>query len=116
MDTCIDAFSYRIHKSLREYLSLYEKDQSDSDHEHVFKVICEYVCLGEIPNQHDTSSPISIDEDSAFDRLDKVIKEKYGERTIAGEKLKCIYIIRTRGMFWKSILKVITQFLDLWIR
>lgn len=105
-----------MQKTLREYLELCERDQDDNDHEHTFKVISEYVCLGAMPNQHDDSSFVSSDESPGFDRLEQMIKQKYGGRTMAGAKSKCIYIIRTRGMFWKSILKVVTQFLDLWIR
>ncbi|KAI7892214.1 uncharacterized protein EV154DRAFT_201593 [Mucor mucedo] len=104
-----------MQKTLREYLDLSEKDQEDNDHEHIFRVMEEYICLGGLPNQRDKAHPIPSDEDSAFDRLEQVIKQKYEERTMCGVKLKCIYIIRTRGMFWKSILKLVTQFLDLWI-
>lgn len=105
-----------MQKTLREYLDLCKKDQEDNDNDHIFKVMAEYICLGSLPNQRDTSLPIPSDEDEAFDRLEQVIKQTYGERTICGVKLKCIYIIRTRGMFWKSILKLITQFLDSWMR
>lgn len=91
-------------------------DNDTSTHEHVFICIVEYICLDSLPNQRDELSALSAEEDIKMERLENVIQVKYGNRP---QMLKvfcnCVYIIRHRNMFWKSILKVIVQFLDLWI-
>lgn len=91
------------------------KDPRNSDHEHLFKTIVEYINREALPNQQDKSSIICDEEKSGFDRLEQVIVQN-DTKSMAAVKRNCIYNIRSRGMFWKSVLKVIIQFMDLWIR
>lgn len=91
-------------------------DDDLSRHEHVFVSIVEYICLESLPNQRDQVNALSAEEDNGMERLENVIQEKYGNRPqMMNVFYNCVYIIRHRSMFWKSILKVIVQFLDLWI-
>ncbi|KAG2232251.1 hypothetical protein INT48_000901 [Thamnidium elegans] len=100
--------------SLIEYLKSSVKDPENSDHEHVFKIILEYINLEVFPGQHDNHSVICNQEKPGFDKLEEMVIQNNTE-TMTVVKLNCIYTIRNRGMYWKSILKVIIQFMDLWI-
>lgn len=91
------------------------KDPETSGHEHVFKIILEYINLEVFPGQHDDHSVICDQEKSGFDKLEETIVQNNTEfMTVV--KRNCIYTIRNRGMYWKSVLKVVIQFMDLWIR
>ncbi|CAO3614993.1 unnamed protein product [Mucor hiemalis] len=106
----------RLRPTLKEYMSSRCVDDELSRHEHVFVSIVEYICLESLPNQRDQVNALSAEEDNGMERLENVIQEKYGNRPqMMNVFYNCVYIIRHRSMFWKSILKVIVQFLDLWI-
>lgn len=103
--------------TLKEFAKTVEYQEStENEHECIFRTIVSYILLKSLPNQFDRDSVISSEEGPGFDRLEKIIAENYGGRQMLRFKLGCIQIIRKRSMFWKSILKVIIQFLDLWIR
>lgn len=100
--------------TLIEYLQSSTKDPELSNHEHIFKTILDYINRETIPNQRDLDAMLD-EEKAGFDRLEFNIMQKYPENR-AVTRRNCIYIIRNRGMYWKSVLKVMIQFLDLWIR
>lgn len=91
------------------------KDLETSDHEHVFRIILEYINLEVFPGQHDDHSVICNQEKSGFDKLEETIVQNNTE-IMTVVKRNCVYTIRNRGMYWKSVLKVTIQFMDLWIR
>jgi hypothetical protein len=92
------------------------QNTTESHHENTFGTILSYILLKSLPNQVDKNSIVSAEEGPGLDRLEKSMTEKYGGCQMLGLKLGCVQIIRDRNMFWRSILKVIIQFLDLWVR
>lgn len=93
-----------------------QKEDDITEHEHIFSVIVSYICQDTLPNQQDMENIVSAEEDLAMERLENYIKEKHSNRPhMVAVFCKCIYIVRRREMFWKSVFKVMVQFLDLWI-
>ncbi|CEP10917.1 hypothetical protein [Parasitella parasitica] len=58
---------------------------------------------------------LDVNEKSGFDRLEKYVRQKAVKTNVAKCQLWCIFSIRNRASFWKSTLKVVVQFMDLWI-
>ncbi|CAO3644973.1 unnamed protein product [Mucor fragilis] len=99
---------YDWHKLMRQ------QDANTNTHEQAFLVICWHLqskCL-----VTDTRSLYDTDEMTGFDRLEEKIRQKIVKNDVAKCQLWCIFSIRNRASFWKSALKVVVQFMDLWIR
>lgn len=83
-------------------------------HEQAFLVICWHLqskCLV-LNNMYQND----VNEKNSFDRLEEKIRQDIVKKDIAKCKIWCIFSIRNRASFWKSTLKVVIQFMDLWIK
>ncbi|KAL9551241.1 hypothetical protein PS6_005100 [Mucor atramentarius] len=99
---------YDWHKLMKQ------QDSNTTTHEQAFLVICWHLqskCLVTIPQP-----PSEANEKSGFDGLEERIRQKVAKNDVAKCQLWCIFSIRNRASFWKSTLKVVVQFMDLWIR
>ncbi|GAN07005.1 hypothetical protein MAM1_0144c06495 [Mucor ambiguus] len=91
-----------------------QQDTNMTPHQQAFLVICWHLqskCL--VTSTQLLNNP---DEKSGFDRLEEWIREKIAKNDVVKCQLWCIFNIRNRASFWKSTLKVVVQFMDLWIR
>ncbi|KAL7331925.1 hypothetical protein PS15p_204048 [Mucor circinelloides] len=98
---------YDWHKLMKQ------QDSNTTTHEQAFLVICWHLqskCLVTIPQP-----PSEANEKSGFDGLEERIRQKVAKNDVAKCQLWCIFSIRNRASFWKSTLKVVVQFMDLWI-
>lgn len=99
---------YDWHKLMKQ------QDSNTTTHEQAFLVICWHLqskCLVTIPQP-----PSEANEKSGFDGLEERIRQKVAKNDVAKCQLWCVFSIRNRASFWKSTLKVVVQFMDLWIR
>ncbi|KAI7906299.1 uncharacterized protein BX663DRAFT_188542 [Cokeromyces recurvatus] len=105
--TCQDM---RIHQhSLKyEWMQMIQKENTFTCHEETFMLICSHIqsrCL---------ISPLS---SSPFDldRLEKWISNQAKNNRLWACKEWCCFMIKHQSSFWLSVLKVMVQFMDLWI-
>ncbi|OAD08802.1 hypothetical protein MUCCIDRAFT_105769 [Mucor lusitanicus CBS 277.49] len=99
---------YDWHKLMKQ------QDANTTTHEQAFLVICWHLKSKRLVTN--TQSLYDAEEKSGFDRLEKRIREKIVKNDVVKCQLWCIFSIRNRASFWKSTLKVVVQFMDLWIR
>jgi hypothetical protein len=101
--------------TLKQFASQNELNEpGETEHEHTFRIIIAYILQKALPNHTETT--ITAEERAGFDRLIELQQQQQSNTKLNQTKLACLYIVRDRSMFWKSIFKVMIQFLDLWIR
>jgi hypothetical protein len=95
-----------------------DNNESLTSHEKTFMVICSHM-------QDRSLASVELGQLEftrlAFDRLEeliqtKIAQQKSGHINYLKCKLWCCYVIRNRASYWLSVLKVMIQFADLWIR
>ncbi|KAL9560134.1 hypothetical protein MBANPS3_000098 [Mucor bainieri] len=107
MQTCQNARVQRHDLKYDWHKLMKQQDTNTTSHEQAFLSRClvtnsQFLC--------------GTNEKSGFDRLEKKIREKIVKNDVVKCQLWCIFSIRNRASFWKSTLKVVVQFMDLWIR
>ena len=103
-------------QTLKQYMAKQEKYPFTSYHEHTFTCIVGFISQDALPNQHDTFY-VSKKSISAMEHLKSILLEEYEQRpdTVGLILHQCIDDIRRKRMFWKSYLKVMVQFSDMWM-
>ncbi|KAG0791569.1 hypothetical protein G6F57_005066 [Rhizopus arrhizus] len=108
--------------SLNEAWSLANTlDTTMSRHEQAFVVICTGLKQKSFPvparsRELSNQSSFSPEDLHAFKQLEAVIRnDETTDRYLKSKKMWCIDALMNRSCFWVSVLKIIIQFIDLWM-
>lgn len=109
--------------SLNEAWSLANTlDTTMSRHEQAFVVICTGLKQKSFPvparsRELSNQSSFSPEDLHAFKQLEAVIRnDETTDRYLKSKKMWCIDALMNRSCFWVSVLKIIIQFIDLWMK
>lgn len=84
-----------------------------SAREKTFMVICDRIKNQSFPG-YNLTQPVP-EELVQMKKLGESIQASEGDNNYKQCKFWCCFVIENRCTFWKSVLKVVVQFMDLWI-
>lgn len=91
---------------------MWKDDDTLNTRQKTFMVICDHMRAQYFPssNHHADSTELK-----SFARLE-VENGRHADKDYVACKNWCCFVIKHRGTFWKSVLKTVVQFMDIWIR